>query len=278
MSGNRGLVLNNKALVWLKDATNVTVVGGKAKALSSMIHGGFKVPEGFVLSADAYDVMNPDLDAALLDAFDSLGASFVAVRSSAINEDGMNAAWAGQLDTFLNCSRLDLVLKVKRCLKSAETARAKAYALQRGIEATAVAVIVQEMIDSDVSGVAFSRHPITGAVDQVVIEAGFGLGEAIVSGQVTPDTYTVSKRDGQIISKHMGIQQRMLVRGADGENAWEDLNGRASVQKLSDEQIIAVCELTRGLEEFFGYPVDVEWATKNGTIHILQCRPITTGK
>jgi phosphoenolpyruvate synthase/pyruvate phosphate dikinase len=266
----------NESLLRLMDATDTNTVGGKASALGTMLRSGYRIPDGFVLLASAFNKMTPRLEYALLAAYDELGASFVAVRSSAINEDGMDAAWAGQLDTFLNCRRKDLLQKVKSCWESADTARAQSYAQQKGIEGTQVAVIVQAMIDSDISGIAFSAHPVTGNETQVVLEAGFGLGEAVVSGQVTPDTYIVNKHDGELLEKHIGKQKRMLTRNADGENTWQDLGPMGDVQKLTQEQTVEICRLTRELEGFFKYPVDVEWAIMDGIIYILQCRPITT--
>lgn len=261
--------------LWLIDANDVSIVGGKANALGEMLRAGFKVPNGFVLPAAAFNDMTSELEQNLLKLFDELGATFVAVRSSAINEDGLDAAWAGQLDTFLNCSRDELLQMIKRCWESVNTERAKSYAQQKGIESASVAVIVQEMIESEVSGVAFSAHPITGSKEQVVVEAGFGLGEAIVSGQITPDTYIMNKQDGQLLEKHLGAQKRKLVRGADGDNVWKDVVS-GDTQKLTEKQMVDICGLARELEDYFKYPIDIEWAIHLDTVYVLQCRPITT--
>lgn len=268
--------MKDKTLFKLTDAADASVAGGKASALGAMLRAGFQVPNGFVVSANAFKAMTAELENMLLRAFDDLGASFVAVRSSAVNEDSTDAAWAGQLDTFLSCSRKELLQKVKSCWKSVDTARAQSYALQKGIKSTAVAVLVQEMIDSDVSGIAFSVHPVTGDETHVVIEAGLGLGEAVVSGQITPDTYIVNKRNGQPVEKHVATQRKMLARNADGKNAWQDIGAKGNLQKLTELQIAEVCGLTRKLEAFFNYPIDMEWAIKDNMLYILQCRPITT--
>jgi phosphoenolpyruvate synthase/pyruvate phosphate dikinase len=270
------MAMMNKLVFGIAEADNLSLAGGKAYALSRMVHAGFNVPEGYVVSANAFMSMTPTLQKLLLNHFDALRADFVAVRSSAINEDGAEAAWAGQLDTFLNCTRYTLLRSIERCWESAHSARAQSYAMQKGLDHAKVAVIIQKMVPGDVSGVAFSVQPVTKDATQVVIEAGFGLGEAIVSGQVTPDTYVVHKKSGEIMQKHISRQSKKLMGGASGETMWETLGAQSQLQKLTDEQIVAVSYLTTELETFFKYPVDVEWAISDGKIYILQSRPITT--
>ena len=268
--------MTNQQLFKLSESADVTHVGGKAYALGKMLRVGFIIPNGFVVSANSSNAMTPVLSDVILSAFDKLGTEFVAVRSSAVNEDGIDAAWAGQLDTFLNCTRENLIQSVKDCWESASNARAQSYAQQKGIEATKVAVMVQAMVESEVSGVSFSAHPVSGDTTQMVIEAGLGLGEAVVSGQITPDTYILDKKKEQLIEKHIALQKKKLARSDAGTTVWLDVGVEGSAPKLSDEQIIKLCKLTEKLEEFFGYPVDVEWALSNDTIYILQTRPITT--
>lgn len=260
----------------LADAVNLNLVGGKAHALGKMIRAGLNVPKGFVLSANAFMSMTQSLQELILSHFDALGADFVAVRSSAINEDGANAAWAGQLDTFLNCNRDNLLQSIEKCWKSAYSARAQSYAEQKSIQSKHVAVVVQAMIQSEVSGVAFSVHPVSNDDKQVVIEAGLGLGEAIVSGEVTPDTYVVDKKSGQLIELHVSQQKKQLIRSAVGGTVWEKVGSQGNSQKLSDNQIAELCKLTTKLEAYFQHPVDVEWAVKENKVYILQSRPITT--
>lgn len=268
--------MTSQQLFKLRDAADINLVGGKAFALGEMLRAGFSVPDGFVVSAATPYIEAVTHNDDMLNAFDELGAKFVAVRSSAINEDGVDAAWAGQLDTFLNCDRTNFIQNVNNCRESANTKRAQSYAMQKGIKSSQVAVIVQEMVDSDISGIAFSVHPVTGNEKQVVIEAGLGLGEAVVSGEITPDTYIINKDDRQIAEKHIATQKRKLVRSVDGKNVWEEVKTNGSIQKLSAEQIEAVLTLTIKLEKFFKYPVDVEWAIRLNTVYVLQCRPITT--
>lgn len=129
--------------------------------------------------------------------FKELAAPFVAVRSSATAEDGAENAWAGQLDSFLNTTEATLLENVKRCWASLFTPRAIFYRIEKGLKDShvSVAVVVQKMVESESSGIAFSVHPVTEDPNQLIIEAGWGLGEAIVSGSITPDSYVVEKED-----------------------------------------------------------------------------------
>jgi pyruvate,water dikinase len=265
----------SKVIYSLADATDSSLVGGKASALGKLISAGFDIPEGFVLATTA-QTFTSELRSEVLHWFNELTADFVAVRSSAIAEDGTNAAWAGQLDTFLNTSHSDLLKNIERCWRSSQSARAKSYAAQREVESGAVAVIVQKMIQGEVSGVAFSAHPITQNDQQIVIEAGLGLGEAIVSGQITPDTYVVQKSPQTLLEKHISAQTKRLVKNALGETNWQPLENEGKSQKLSDANIIALSNLVEKIENYFGYPVDIEWALYSGKLYVLQSRPITT--
>ena len=139
-----------------------------------------------------------------------------------------------------------------------------------------MAVIVQAMVPSEVSGVAFSVHPVTQDTSQMVIEAGLGLGEAVVSGAITPDLYVVGKHTAAVIDRHVGRQQRMLVRGDDGEQRWTDAGAAGSAAKLNAAQLLELGSAVLDLERHFGKSVDVEWGYAGGKLSILQCRPITT--
>lgn len=266
----------DKHIFSISEADSRNLAGGKAYALGEMVRAGFLVPDGFVLSATAFMKMTPSLEDLLLQRFDALQADVVAVRSSAINEDGSDAAWAGQLDTFINCTKDTLLHHIQLCWNSAHSARARSYAEQKALQGTKLAVIVQEMVQSDISGVAFSVHPVTNNDAQVVIEAGLGLGEAVVSGQITPDTYIVDKKSGQPLERHVALQKRKLARDTAGKTLWQDSGAEGARQKLSDEQIVSLCRLVTRLEAFFKHPVDVEWALREDTLYILQSRPITT--
>ncbi len=259
----------------LSQAEDLSLVGGKARSLNELLKAGFKTQDGFVITTVAFGNMNNKLEQEILYYFDELGAQYVAVRSSAVAEDGKQDAWAGQLETFLNISRSELIDAVKKCWVSIDSARAKSYAAQKNINAGKVAVIVQPMTQSDSAGVAFSAHPVTKNVDQVVIEAGLGLGEAVVSGQITPDTYVIDKKSNEILEKNISIQSKKLVQGKNGKNIWQSLTG-GDQQKLTDSQIKDIAEKAVLLEKRYGYPVDIEWMIKGPELFIMQCRPITT--
>jgi pyruvate,water dikinase len=241
-------------IIPLGQVEEARLMGGKARALSQLIDAGFNVPPGFVITAAAPDQMSTELEAAILVEFDGLGAEFVAVRSSAVAEDGANDAWAGQMDTFLNIDRSHLLNAVKKCWDSANSARAKAYAKQKSLAAGKVAVVVQAMVQGDVSGVAFSVHPVTQNANHMIIEAVPGLAESLVSGKITPDSYVLDKRSGKIIESH----------------------GQAGKNLLDNRRITEVAKTVGHLEEYFHFPVDVEWTFSGKELFILQSRPITT--
>lgn len=213
----------------------------------------------------------------ILSAFQKLGADFVAVRSSATAEDSASAAWAGQLDTFLNTTENALLENIRKCWASLFTPRAVFYRFEKGLHTSriSVAVVVQKMINSEVSGIAFSVHPVTEDRNQIIIEAGFGLGEAIVSGQITPDSYVVTKEPREILDKNITEQERGLFRKQDGGNEWKKPE-RGSEQKLTDEQIKGLANLIIQIENHYGFPCDIEWALEGGKFYITQSRPITT--
>lgn len=234
--------------------------------------------------------MPPDLTQEILAAFDTLGADYVAVRSSATAEDSDVASWAGELETYLNTTRDNVVERVKQCWSSLFTPRAIFYRHEKKlIDAhVSVAVVVQKMVQSDIAGVAFTVHPVTEDYNQMIIEATYGLGEALVSGQVTPDSYVVSKSDMSIIDIHIGHQLRKLVRkqaGMQGQeeergssNHWIELGQEGERQKLTGKQVIAVASVCTHIEAHYGFPCDIEWAMQDGVIYITQSRPITTLK
>ncbi len=223
--------------------------------------------------------MPADIAGEILSHFKILDAQFVAVRSSATAEDGASAAWAGQLDTFLNATEETLLQNVQRCWASLFTPRAIFYRFEKDLDGSSisVAVVVQKMIQSEVSGIAFSVHPITEDYNQLIIEAGYGLGEAIVSGQVTPDSYVVEKDNMKILDKNISSQTRGLYRSLLGGNEWKNIDEpRASAQVLSDQKIQELSELIIKIENHYQFPCDIEWAFEQNKFFITQSRPITT--
>jgi len=211
--------------------------------------------------------------------FLQLDSEFVAVRSSATAEDGADHAWAGQLDSFLNTTKETLLEKVQHCWASLFTPRAIFYRFEKGLNTTkiSVAVVVQKMVNSEKSGIAFSVHPITEDRNQIIIEAGFGLGEAIVSGQITPDSYVVEKQPRRIIDKNIQTQTRGLYRVENGGNKWRDIPKKeGEKQVLSDKEILELTEMILRIENHYNFPVDIEWAFEKDKFYIVQSRPITT--
>lgn len=215
------------------------------------------------------------------EGFGELDAEYVAVRSSATAEDGAEAAWAGQLESYLDTTSDKLIENVRKCWASLFTPRAIFYRIEKGFsdKNISVAVVVQKMVASEVSGVAFSVHPVTENRDQMIIEAGYGLGEAIVSGSITPDSYVVSKSDLDqgIIEKNISSQGKKIARSIGGGIEWTEVAIEArDSQKLSDLQIIELSKIIIGIENHYGFPCDIEWALEAGNFYIVQSRPITT--
>ena len=211
--------------------------------------------------------------------FKNLDTEYVAVRSSATAEDGTEHAWAGQLDSFLNTTEEDLLEKVQHCWASLFTPRAIFYRFEKGLHTTliSVAVVVQKMVNSEISGIAFSVHPVTEDRNQLIIEAGFGLGEAIVSGQITPDSYVVEKEPRRIIDINVSNQERGLYRVKNGGNEWLEIKEpKASSQVLNERQILELTDIILGIENHYNFPCDIEWAHEDGKFYVVQSRPITT--
>jgi len=224
--------------------------------------------------------MPQDIKEEIKEEFKKLKAQFVAVRSSATAEDSSSAAWAGQLDSFLNTTEKTLLANVQKCWASLFTPRAIFYRFEKGLHNSkiSVAVVIQKMIESEVSGIAFSVHPVTQDRNQLIIEAGYGLGEAIVSGQITPDSYVVEKNPRRIIDKNISRQERGIYRKPkESGNEWRTIpQDKGEKQKLTDGQILELSELIIQIENHYNSPQDIEWALENNKFYITQSRPITT--
>jgi len=206
---------------------------------------------------------------------------FVAVRSSATAEDLPGASFAGQQATFLNVKGSErLVNAVKACWASLFEARAIYYRNEKGFEhlRVGIAVVVQKMVQSEKSGIAFTVDPVTQNENNIIIEAGFGLGEAIVSGSVTPDKYIVDKRNFEIIEKVFEKQERMLVKTSKGDEWVAVEQELQEVQKLSNEEINALARICADIEKHYAFPQDIEFAFEGKNIFIVQSRAITTLK
>jgi pyruvate, water dikinase len=216
----------------------------------------------------------------ILAAYHALGADVVvAVRSSATGEDGRDASFAGMNATITNVSGDDgLIDAVLRCWMSLFSPRVVTYRASRDFTADpAMAVVVQQMVDSEKAGVAFTADPSNGALDRVVIEAAFGLGEVVVSGEVEPDTYIVSKETLEVLDIRMGHKAFKIVRGPDGHDKVVDLDGaQADARVLDDAELKRIAELAIATERHNGNPQDTEWAMSGGQTYLVQARPITT--
>lgn len=239
--------------------------------------------------------MPEDLEKEILEAFAKLDARYVAVRSSATAEDSSVASWAGELETYLNTERKKVAEKVKQCWSSLFTPRAIFYRHEKKLidRYVSVAVVVQKMVQSEVSGITFTVHPVTEDPDQMIIEAGLGLGEAIVGGLITPDSYVIGKKEMNILDVSVSEQTRKLVKrdaaperagikgeaDEDGANVWINLKkSEGEKQKLSGRQMMELARVCAGIEKHYGFPCDIEWAMEKGKIYITQSRPITTLK
>jgi pyruvate,water dikinase len=202
-----------------------------------------------------------------------------AVRSSAIDEDGSTHSFAGQHETYLNIVGAHAVAEaVVRCWRSVRTARTLAYRQRQGLSAAnlCIAVLVQQLVPADASAVVFSANPVTGRDEEVMINASWGLGESIVSGTVTPDTYIVRKPNLAIGFRDIAEKRRMTVLAQRGTR---EVPVPCSCQKsptIDDSQVAELARLSMALEAAMGWPVDIECAYRGRDLYLLQCRPITT--
>jgi len=216
----------------------------------------------------------------LLAAYRQLGTDpRVAVRSSATSEDSAGVSFAGMHETFTNVAgQSALIDAVRACWASAFSERVIAYRkAQRMTEMPAVAVVVQKMVDSARAGVMFTADPASSDVGRIVIEGAFGLGEAVVSGAVEPDTYVLSKDGPRLLEVRVGRKAFKIARDAAGDQKRVDLSAdEASARVLSDAQLLELGHLALTVERHYGVPQDVEWAEEDGHFFLVQSRPITT--
>ncbi len=226
-----------------------------------------------------------DIDSSIRTAYEELEAhlgngGLVSVRSSATAEDLPGMSFAGQQDTYLNIHGADAVVEhVKRCWASLWTDRALSYRNKQGFrhEDVLLAVVVQEMFPSEVSGVMFTANPVTSNPKEIFLNSSWGLGEAIVSGRVNPDQYIVDKDSLAIKDKSIHEKRVMTVRNADrqGSSEIEVPQDRRAVEALPDDLIVELSKIGRGIEEHYGFPQDIEWGYANGRFAILQSREVT---
>lgn len=227
----------------------------------------------------------PAVTQAIQDAYSQVrsnhfsGPPPVAVRSSATAEDLPEASFAGQQDTYLNVRGESAVLSaVRRCWSSLWTARAMAYRARQGIgpHEVGLAVVVQEMVPAESAGVLFTVNPVTGNPDEIVVNATWGLGEALVAGQVNPDMLLIEKATGRVRQVELGDKQVMTATTASGTAEIAVAAEKRNLPALSPDQAGRLATLAGDIERHFGKPQDIEWAVANGQVYILQARPVTT--
>jgi pyruvate,water dikinase len=226
--------------------------------------------------------LSPEHQTAILESYGKLGEGFVAVRSSATAEDLPGASFAGLQATFLNVKgRRDVIEAVKGCWASLFTPRAILYRSVKKFEHEKVhmAVVIQNMVDSAKAGVLFTANPVTKNLDEMIIEGSWGLGESVVSGQVTPDGFVVDKLDLTIKDRHEGDKKTAIVRDPKtGKNLHKELPPEEAQKVcLSDHEVQELARIGKHVEEHYGSPQDIEWAIDaKGKFYVLQSRPITT--
>lgn len=219
----------------------------------------------------------------IIKAYQKLSGRFfralVAVRSSATAEDLPSASFAGQQATFLNIKgEANLLNKIRECWASLFTSRAIFYRFENKIPqgSERISVIVQKMVQSEVSGVAFTIDPVTNQKDRIIIEAVWGLGEMIVQGAVVPDKYVVQKETFAILSKEIS-EQRIQLSKQNGKTREVQVPGnKVNLQKLTDKEIIELAKIANRLQEHYYFPQDIEWAREKGKLFVVQTRPVTT--
>lgn len=264
----------------LADATDAEAFGGKAVQLGVGIRAGLPVPAGFALSADHVEAV-VDADAAALTELQAAcaGGARRAVRSSALGEDSGAASFAGAHLTVLGVRGAHAVVDaVRQVHASGRAAGAQAYRARLGLGCTSrMAVVVQELVDADVAGVLFTRNPVTGAAERVV-EASWGLGEAVVAGLVIPDRYRLDTT-GRLLERRLGEKDTAVRRSvAGGTEEVAVALGLVAAPCLGEAELAALHGLASACDRVFGSTEhDIEFAFRCGTLFLLQRRPITGG-
>jgi pyruvate, water dikinase len=286
---------------------DAAAAGGKGASLARMAELGLPVPSGFVVPADALAASLPDggeqlraiaasdpgrapqlvqeiviareLREQIERAYAELGDSdpAVAVRSSACAEDSETASFAGQQETYLYVRGADRVLaRVRDCWASFFSERAVFYRAQKGsLDDLGMAVVVQRMVAADVAGVLFTCDPVQRRRDRMVVEAVFGLGEACVSGHVTPDHFVMT-REGALTRSRLTVQPFAVVSAPDGGTTERPLEPEeGGLPTLGEQRLRELAALGADLEERLGGPQDIEWAVEQGELYVLQARPVT---
>ncbi|NBB84189.1 MAG: hypothetical protein GVY28_12395 [Alphaproteobacteria bacterium] len=267
----------------LAACTDPTQVGGKAINLARLANAGFNVPDGFVVTTAGFCAcreagrVSEALAAEIAERYRAIGSPPVAVRSSATAEDLADASMAGQYETYLNVRGEQQVIDaVQRCWASLDTERTRSYLAEHEIplEHVAMAVVVQKLIAADTAGVLFTVNPRSGDEQQMLIEANWGLGDTVVSGEAQPDTLALARADGQVVESNIADKRLMLRPGAQANESVPEADRQRPC--LNSHDVHALWRLGMEIHDHFGRPQDVEWAIADGQVYLLQSRAITT--
>ena len=271
------------SMPWILRSGTPREIGGKAASLVRLADAGVSIPAWFAIRVPPMDLPIETLPVDLVTELDAAlrrlapGDARLAVRSSAREEDGVQHSFAGQYESYLYVSANDVATRVRDVWDAAANPRVDAYRRERGLTGPAPrpAVLVQRMVDADASGVAFSADPVSGRRGICVVAATYGVGTALVSGDVNADTYHVS-RAGEIVSRRVVPKPIAHRRGPNGTVEFAVPAEMVDRPAVSDEQVRAVAVLARAAERHFGRPQDIEWAIERGQVFLLQSRPITS--
>ena len=259
--------------------------GGKSASLGELLAAGIPVPPGFALSTSAMRApVHDEIAARYAELSESVRepSPAVAVRSSAVGEDSADATFAGQLESYLWVRGVDeICVAVRDCWASLNSVRAQAYREHLGAEhEAATGVTIQLMVDAAVSGVMFTCNPVSGDPSMVAINASWGLGLAVVGGEVTPDDYLVSKVTREVVRERISTKDVEYRPAADGRGTerTEVPPDRANVRCLDEQALTRLVDLARQVERHFGCHQDIEWAIRRSDreLFVLQSRPVTS--
>ena len=306
-----------KNILWFRDVsiTDIPLVGGKGASLGEMFDIA-PIPDGFVVSAQAFEKFLKPIKKKIMDILDIVDIEdtekldkaseeireiimredmpddikedimenyknlrgFVAVRSSATAEDLPEASFAGQQDTYLNVNEKDLLNSVQKCWASLFTSRAIYYREINKFkhDEVLIAVVIQKMVDSKKAGVLFTANVVSNSKEEIIIEGAFGLGESVVSGQVTPDYYLIDKNTEKLKEKNISNKAIGFFRKKEGGVEKRSIEN-PTARVLSDKQLKELTKIGLKIEQHYKHPQDIEWAIDD-KVYILQSRPITTLK
>ncbi|MDW2800848.1 PEP/pyruvate-binding domain-containing protein [Clostridium boliviensis] len=284
---------------------DIEIVGGKGANLGELLQAGIRVPDGFAVTTEGFRTFiqaneinceltaeaiqekiragrfSKDIQSEILAMYDSMGTNRrVAVRSSATAEDLPEASFAGQQETYLNVMGAEELLnKIKDCYASLFGQRAVAYRKNHGFlnKDVALAVVVQEMVESESAGVLFTANPMTANKDEMLVNASFGLGESVVSGAVTPDSFLLDS-NGKIKKKVLGSKETQIIYCEKGTRTISTKKEQQESFAVTENQLQKLAEQGKRIEEHYKMPMDIEWGICGGNVYILQARAITTLK